>query len=357
MTLQERINAFVKLGNFLSHFKKKGNENIHFDSKVSFYEIFNNLISNAFTHNPWFIENNIRLAIGAIADTLTLENLEKWLKHYPELKKELTNRKRVGVVMAGNIPLVGFHDMLSVLISGNIFIGKLSSKDNELLKTIGEFLKFIQPEFKNYIFLIEGLLKNFDAIITTGSNNTSRYFEYYFGKYPNIIRKNRNSGAILSGNETMNELRKLADDIFQYFGLGCRNVSKLFVPENYDFSIFFKAIEHYNFIYEHYKYANNYDYNKTIYLMNNIPFLDNGFVLLKEDHGFSSPIASLYYQYYSNKKSLAEHLESHKNKIQCIVTSDKYFHVTINWGKTQKPKLWDYADNIDTLKFLINLKN
>ena len=326
MNLHDRIDAFVKLGDFLSQFQDKELQANCSELNNTFYEKFNTLISEIKIHNPWFTENNVRYSISAIARNLEPEKLKKWLNinNYPELS-EPNKKKKVGVVMAGNVPLVGFHDFLVVLISGNILISKLSSKDYHLLKAIADILIAINPEFKELLFFEKEYLAkttSIDAIIATGSNNTSRYFEYYFEKYPNIIRKNRNSVAILTGNETKEDLQKLADDIFLYFGLGCRNVTKLFIPVDYNFNPFFEAIEHYNFIKDNNKYANNYEYNKSIYLMNKIAHLDNGFVLLKEDSDFFSPISTIFFEYYTNIYKLAELINANKENIQCIVTND-----------------------------------
>ena len=257
--------------------------------------------------------------------------------------------------MAGNIPLVGFHDFLCVLLSGNKVLAKLSSNDNLILPFLSKILLEQNPELKAYINFTEEKLENFDAVIATGSNNTSRYFEYYFGKYPNIIRKNRNSVAVLTGNETHEELALLGQDIFRYFGLGCRNVSKLFVPEGYNFDAFYTSIFEFQDIINQNKYANNYDYNKAVYLMSNMNILDNGFLILKEDESFASPIACLFFEHYKDQSSLKEKLQLQEENIQCIV-SNGWFEDEIPFGKTQIPALMDYADSVDTLQFLLNLE-
>jgi hypothetical protein len=348
MKLTDRIESFVKLGNFLQEFTEDKN----IDS-VNFKK-FSDIIQNDHLYNPWFTEENIRKAVGAIANSLQESNINKWVSDYPELNS-IKEPKRIGVVTAGNLPLVGFHDFISVLISGNIFIGKLSSKDNRLLRFIADFLIDANPEFENRIFFEEKQLTGFDAIIATGSNNTSRYFEYYFAKYPHIIRRNRNSIAILTGIETREQLKLLADDIFQYFGLGCRNVSKLFVPEGYNFDAFFESINQYQHLYQHNKYANNHDYNRSVYLMNQTLHFDNGFVLLKEDIQMASPIAVLYFEYYRNIDYVNQFIDVNKDQIQCVVSESEQIKDAIPFGKAQQPELWDYADNIDILKFLNNL--
>lgn len=348
MDLKERTNAFITLGNFLRDFsEKKNSELLHF-SKL------NDIVANDHLYNPWFTKENMLFAIKSIGNSLSEGNISKWISAYPELNLN-TKQKRIGVVTAGNLPLVGFHDFLSVLITGNIFIGKLSSKDNRLLKFIGEYLTELNPEFNNLIYFEENQLKDFDAIIATGSDNSSRYFEYYFGKYPHIIRRNRNSVAVLNGNETDDQLKSLAADIFQYFGLGCRNVSKLFVPSNYNFECFFVNISHFGHIYQHNKYANNYDYNRSVFLMNQTKHLDNGFVLLKEDLQMASPIGVVHYEFYDRISTVNKRFELDKEKIQCIVSSSEEITNAIPFGKAQQPELWDYADNVDTVKFLINL--
>ena len=342
MDLKERIKGFEVLGNFLRKFPDG-------DDKQT--RILEDIAVNDHIYNPWFTEENIRKSIQAIGDSITPEKLEKWISGYPQLKKEKPGKK-IGVITAGNIPLVGFHDFISVLISGHQFYGKLSSKDNRLLQFVADFLMDYNPDFKHLIFFEENQLKSFDAIIATGSNNTSRYFDYYFGKYPNIIRKNRNSLAILNGSESTEDIQLLADDIFSYFGLGCRNVSKLLVPNNYCFDNFFNYIEHYREIYNHNKYANNFDYNKSIYLMNQIQHFDNGFVLLKEDQGLSSPISVVYFDYYENLNRVKDYLQLNKEQIQCIASNLDISEDVVPLGKTQQPELWDYADNVDTVAFL-----
>ncbi|MFO7829971.1 MAG: acyl-CoA reductase [Bacteroidales bacterium] len=347
MELKQRINAFSALGSFFRAFSD-GVDNNHF------YKILDDIVKHDHINNPWFTEDNIRKSISAIGESLRTEKLEKWVNFYPRLKQE-TKAKTIGVITAGNLPLVGFHDFISVIISGNIFLGKLSSKDNRLLSLIADFLADYNPEFKNLIYFEENQLKNFDAIIATGSDNTSRYFEYYFGKYPNIIRKNRNSLAVLNGSESAKEIQLLADDIFSYFGLGCRNVSKLLVPKDYSFDHFFENIQHYHSIYNHNKYANNYDYNKSVYLMNQVQHLDNGFVILKEDPGLSSPVAVIFFEYYDKIEQVKEYIRLNSDKIQCVVSNLNLTDNIIPFGKTQQPELWDYADNVDTMEFLTGL--
>ncbi len=345
MPIKNNINTFIELGNVLRAFS----DNLTYNDKYkTFYYKFKEILDNEKNYNQWFTDDNILFAIKSIANELTKDNLNKWLANY---KLKNIKPKNVGVVTAGNIPLVGFHDFLSVLILNHNFIGKLSSKDNRLLKFIAELLIFINSDFNNKI-TFTNKLKNFDLIIATGSNNSARYFDYYFGKYPNIIRKNRSSVAILTGDETPKDIENLGVDIFSYYGLGCRNVSKIFIPENYNLHKFFEPLEKYYNIVNHNKYANNYNYNKTIYMMNNIAIYDNNFVILKEDLGYSSPIAVIFFEHYKNLDTVKTRLKIDNDKIQCVVTNEN-IDGKINFGQTQKPKLWDYADNIDTINFLI----
>ena len=354
--LKQRINAFVKLGKFLSLLASEGSltetEIVSVTvTEASFLERAESVLKTAEAQNGWFIQKNIKSALRSWGEALSEENLIQWTSNYNFKDKP---PKTIGIVMAGNIPLVGFHDFLSVLITGNKVLGKLSSNDKVLLPFLAEYLISIAPQFQDKIEFTEGRLKDFDAVIATGSDNTSRYFDYYFGKYPNIIRKNRNSVAVLSGDETTEDFELLADDIFQYFGLGCRNVSKLFVPEGYDFSKFFEGMYAWNEIIHNNEYINNYDYNKAVYLMDSLSLLDNGFLILKEDSGFSSPISVIFYEKYNSLSALKKELEQQSENIQCIV-SKAGFKNEVDFGKTQSPDLWEYADGIDTLEFLLKL--
>ena len=348
MKTAEKIKAFSELGEFLNAFKSV---NYSTDEAISSFE---NLILDSAHFNGWFIEDSVRCAVSGISSMLEKSKLEKWIANYNFL--ETKSPKRVGVIMAGNIPMVGFHDFLCVLISGNSCLAKLSSQDNRLLKAVAEKLVAIEPRFKEQIIFEEGKLENIDAVIATGSNNTSRYFEYYFGKYPNVIRKNRNSVAVLTGEETHEQLALLGDDLFMYFGLGCRNVSKLYVPEGYDFGIFFNAIESRKKIVFHSKYVNNYDYNKAILLVNKFQHFDNGFLLLKEDDALTTPVSRLNYGFYKSRNEVKQELELRKDEIQCVVSAkQEEFNGGVSFGQSQSPELWDYADGVDTMKFLLTL--
>ena len=256
--------------------------------------------------------------------------------------------------MAGNVPLVGFHDFLSVLISGHSVLVKQSSGDKHLLPFLARYLVYVEPYFKGKIIFTEQKLENFDAVIATGSNNTARYFEFYFKNKPNIIRKSRNSVAVLTGNETEEQMQNLGDDVFKYFGLGCRSVSKLYVPKEYNFDAFFNGMYSKKDMINNAKYANNYDYNKAVYLMSEFDLLENGFLMIKEDESYSSPIATIFYEYYDNLIDLKIKLFEDKEKIQCIVGKG-ILENEINFGQTQNPKLWDYADGVNTLEFLTKI--
>lgn len=311
------------------------------------------IMAMATNNNAWFTEEEVNKALKGLASMLTEKDLIKWFNGV-EIAK---NPKKIGLILAGNIPMVGLHDVICVLATGNIAQIKLSSSDNKLLPyLLNELVKY-EPLLSSHIIYTEQL-KGFDAVIATGSNNTSRYFEYYFGKMPHIIRRNRNSVAILTGNETKEELNLLGHDILDYFGMGCRNVSKLFIPEHYDIKQFFEAIESFQPIIHHFKYNNNYDYNKSIYLVNQQPHYDNGFILLKEDVGLSSPLAVLYYENYHTLPALYEKLNDQKEHIQCVVggIETPIQQTLIGFGQSQYPKLWDYADKIDTIAFLNSLQ-
>ena len=352
MQLQERINAFVKLGDFLRQFSSEVTQKSdNVEHNDFFFEGFKHQLKLAKEHNGWFTEENIKFALKSWSDALNFSNLNTWLEPYAINN---ISPKEVAIIMAGNIPLVGFHDFLSVLISGHSVLVKQSSNDKHLLPYLTKYLEHVEPQFKGVIKFTEEKLKNFDAVIATGSNNTARYFEYYFKNKPSIIRNNRNSVAVLTGKETSAELKNLSEDVFRYYGLGCRNVSKLFVPKGYKFDAFFEAIYHWHPIIEKAKYANNYDYNKAVYLMSEFDMLENGFFMIKEDESYASPIATLFFEYYNDLSELKETLEAKKEQIQCIV-SNGFIKNEIAFGATQKPQLWDYADDVDSIKFLSSI--
>ena len=347
--LQNRIKNFVELGKFLSQFTIQGFQQLP-DVKNNnlFFDKFSELVDTAHHTNRWFTKDNVLFAVQSWTKALTYENLNQWLANY---SFENIQSKNVGLVLAGNIPLVGFHDFLCVLLSGHKAVIKASSNDKILIEFIAQYLTKLDAYYTDKIVFTDDKLTDFELVIATGSNNTARYFEYYFRNKPSIIRKNRNSVAVLSGNETKEELELLGNDIFTYFGLGCRNVSKIFVPKKYDFKLFFEAIYAYKDIIFYDKYANNYDYNKAVYLMSLYNILDNEFLLLKEDVALSSPIATLFYEYYDDLQQVENIVKENAENIQCIVST--ILPQAEPFGKAQQPELWDYADNIDTLQFLI----
>jgi hypothetical protein len=337
MNKRQRIAAFAALGKQILKELENG--------------VLEESIDEAIRDNKWFTKENCEKAISAIAiKYLSSENLEKWLEPYNIEEKE---RITIGVVMAGNIPLVGWHDALSVLITGNNLQAKLSSKDKVLPRLLLNKLIEIEPEFADNIETPD-ILKNFDAVIATGSGNTARYFEYYFGKYPHIIRKNRTSAAVLSGKESSAELMKLGADIFDYYGLGCRNVSHIYIPEGYNLENLLDNLESFKGIAQHNKYFNNYEYHKSLLLLNKEVHLDNGFLLLKEDEALASPVAMLYYSYYKNIYELQEKLEAMQEQIQCVSGNNIPIAGIIPLGEAQNPELWQYADNVDTIATIIS---
>ncbi|WP_299113543.1 acyl-CoA reductase [uncultured Winogradskyella sp.] len=352
MDLQQRINAFIKLGTFLGQFTTNGIcKNDTIEANDLFFDGFKHQIKLAKEHNGWFTENNILFSLESWSKALTNSNINTWIKNYNFTN---TSSQKIAIIMAGNIPLVGFHDFLSVLISGHEVLVKQSSNDKHLLPFLAKYLELIEPDFKGKITFTVEKLKDFDAVIATGSDNTARYFEYYFKDKPSIIRKNRNSVAILTGNETSKQLEALSEDIFRYYGLGCRNVSKLFVPKQYNFDAFFNAVYKWHPIIQQAKYANNYDYNKAVYLMSEFDMLENGFLMIKEDESYASPIATLFFETYSSIENLKQKLKVDADKIQCVVADD-VLENEIPFGETQKPQLWDYADNVDTVEFLLKI--
>lgn len=347
MNLTERISAFVKLGEELTAL-------LNAQPKTEAGKKMLALLPEFYHRNGWYAEDNIRHRLKMLAAGLEKGSLGKWLAAYS--LKEIDTPKKIGVILAGNIPLVGFDDLRCVLVSGNKFCGKLPSDDKFLLPLVVEMLLEIEPRFSEQVEFTEAQLRGMDAIIATGSNNSTRYFEHYFAKYPHIIRGNRNGVAVLSGNETKEELEAFGEDIFRYFGLGCRNVTKLFVPADYNFNAFFEAIYKWGgAMLANNKYMNNYDYHKTLYLLSSIPLLDNNFLLLKEDAGISSPPGVVFYEKYDSIDALTKKLDSEKQLIQCVISSPGIIPGAIPFGHSQLTGPADYADGVDVLKFLAEL--
>jgi hypothetical protein len=333
MNLLQRILILEKLGKYLS-----GNDEEWMEAK-----------ERAFAENGWFLPEFIAHSVKNIVEQfLQKDKLEQWIVKYPLLKYENTNPKRVGIVMAGNIPLVGFHDFLCVFITGNKSIIKLSSKDSALMKHIVEKLIEWEPGLSGEINF-EELLKGCDAYIATGSNNTSRYFDYYFGKYPHLFRRSRTSVALLTGNETDEDLKALAEDIFLYFGMGCRNITKLYVPEGYDFIRLLNGMKKYDSFADMNKFRNNYDYNLALHILNNKFYMSSASLLLVEDKNIFSPVSQLHYEFYTDKQTVVDDLVGN-NTVQCIVGEG--FNP---FGQAQCPTIDQYADGEDTLQFLLSL--
>ena len=339
--LNDRIASFVNIGELISKYLSELDNEWTKKLKLK--------ISEATDKNPWFTKKNIDFALRYWSKQLTKEKLELWTSKY-----DFSNKKpeTIAVVMAGNFPLAGFHDLLCVLITGNRLLIKFSNKDDILIRFLIEYLLYTNPTFNKKITIKESIIKDFNRVIATGSNNTSKYFEYYFKNKPSIIRKNRFSIAILSGKESKANLEKLGDDIFTFFGLGCRNVSKLFVPKNYSFDLFFKSIYKWKNIINNHKYISNYNYNKAINLIDRQTILENGFIILKESESNHSPISVLLYEYYDNIDDLKRKIEALQDNLQCIVSENLYKN-EIGFGQTQSPELYDYADNVDTINFLL----
>ena len=341
--IHKLIDAFDYLGKQLrSHIDSQSSE-------VKPTTSLDKVVEAAHIHNAWFTLANIHSAFRNWGDVLRRETMVNWLSAYPTPE---WNNQTVGLVLAGNLPLVGFHDVICVLLSGHQAVIKLSSKDKVLIPALIDILQSKFPDIKERVRFVSDQLGSVDKVIATGSNNSSRYFSYYFKDIPHIIRKNRNSVAVLTGDETEEQLAGLADDVCLHFGLGCRSVSKIWVPKGYDFDILFDALYKHKDIINHNGYANNYDYNKAIFLMNQEPLLDNGFLILREDNRISSPIACLYYSYYDDRLEVEQTIADNRENIQCIVSSaDENSRVL--FGEAQYPQLHDYADNIDTMELLL----
>ena len=352
------ISAFTRLGKFLGQFADPQGTDYELelpeieDLNSHFHGSFSQVLDREPVLNPWFTPDFLRKALKGISTMLEEEVLQKWLLPYELGEPAMGLRRRVGLVMAGNIPLVGFHDLMCVLAAGHDALVKPSSSDSRLIRNIADLLSFIDPGLGERIRLTDERLSGLDAVIATGSNNSARYFEYYFRDIPHVIRKNRNGVAVLAGTETEEELHALGEDIFTYFGMGCRNVTKLYIPEKYDLKGLLHVLDRFYQLSQHHKYANNVEYYRTIYLMNLESFLDNGVLLLKEDPAISSPVGVAFYERYSEIEEVQQKLDLHREEIQCIVSTCPDIRDSIQPGSTQAPMPWDYADGVDTIRFL-----
>ena len=347
MNLNDRIELVSELGQFFKKYLDTNYDNTNDDNLI----IFEKIIQQGKLNNPWFTDQNMKVNLSYWAEKLNKYDLTQWMNNYDTMN---VSSKSVAIIMAGNIPLVGFHDFLSVFLCGHNSIIKLSSNDKHILPFLTNLMISTNNELSKKIIYIEGKLQGYDAVIATGSNNTSRYFEYYFKNKKSIIRKNRNSIAVLDGSENEDDLSLLGDDIFTYFGLGCRSISKLYVPENYCFDLFFNSIFKWNDLINSHKYANNYDYNKAIYLMSEYKFFDNGFFMVKKGSELYSPISTINYEFYNDISTLKQKIKADDKDIQCIVSNTEIEN-KINFGETQKPSLSQYADNIDVVEFLLTI--
>ncbi len=352
------IKNFALLGDFLRQFPEKSRNDKGELTRLNeqYFQRFSEIIELEPIFNPWFTPDWIDHALMGISLMLEERVLQEWLTVYEDLPVQTGKQKTVGLVLAGNIPMVGFHDLLSVLAAGHRILAKPSSKDDRLIRVVAEIITSLDTDLGKRISFTDEYLTGLDAVIATGSNNSSRYFEYYFRQIPHIIRRNRNGVAVLTGQETEKERLALGEDIFTYFGMGCRNVCKLFVPEDYDLKELMGTLDSYIDLGQHNKYTNNVDYYRSIYLMNQVAFLDNGVVLLKEDRAIASPVGVVFYERYADIGKVQQALLEHEEEIQCIVSLHPEIPGRVKPGETQSPRPWDYADGVDTLMFLNELK-
>lgn len=346
MTLDERIASLSQLGKYLR------------EEKDEFLEALQIRTEH---HNGWFTLKNQRDALNAIVtEFLDPDKLHAWLQPYIgyfEVKAATHGRykRTLGLVLAGNIPLVGIHDILCVYVAGHRSQIKLSDKDKFVLPYLLQLLERFDDRNKAYFEVVDKL-SDFDAVIATGSNNSARYFESYFGKYPHIIRRNRNGIGVLNGSETKEDLEALGKDVFQFFGLGCRNVAKLFVPRDYDFTLLLEVLHEWNELQNHTKYKNNFDYNYALLTLNKVPFRHTGSIILREDPALLSHIAGLYYEYYDSLEAVEDTIVHRADEIQLVVARPEALRIeTKNFGEAQRPGLGDYADGVDTMAFLLSL--
>lgn len=341
MNIEKQVLGLIKLSQYIKAFLSKEIED--FNENDSEFEM---ILKKSEIENPWFTQENQKFALKQWADLLTEDQLWSWLSKYSASK----TTKKVGLILAGNIPLVGFHDVISVVLSNHIPLIKLSSKDKQMIPFLLKKWKEFSENEVEYEF-VERLV-DFDAVIATGSNNTARYLEFYFKNHLSIIRKNRTSVAVLKGDETEEELKLLAHDIFLYFGLGCRNVTRLFIPEDFVIDRIFESFIDFKEVINHNKYANNYDYNRAVYLLNQDKFWDNNFIMMKEDEKLFSPLSVINFTRYSSLDEVKNFIEENEKEIQCVVAKKDLNLDSVNFGEAQNPGLDTYADNVDTMKFL-----
>ena len=344
---KERLIAFSELGTlFKENVDKKENKKF-----PEWDTVLEKTLIESHSYNSWFTIDNLKLSLKNWSNSLQENIISDWLFKY---NIEDKSSKKIAIIMAGNIPAVGFHDLLCSLLLNFDCIVKLSSEDKLLIPFIVKFLESRNEKLKNKVTFESEKLKDFDGVIATGNNNSHRYFDYYFSKYPNLLRKTRHSIAVLDGKESDNDLSELSNDIFNYFGLGCRSVSKVFIPYGYDLDLLFNAFFRHKEVVNHNKYVNNFDYNKAVYLMSKEKFIENGFIILKEESKLGSPIGCLFYEFYNDKKEITKLINNNSDSIQCVV-SNINFNTNIKFGQTQCPNISDYADNNDTIKFLLKI--
>jgi len=344
---KERLIAFSELGTlFKENVDKKENKKF-----PEWDTVLEKTLIESHSYNSWFTIDNLKLSLKNWSNSLQENIISDWLSKY---NIEDKSSKKIAIIMAGNIPAVGFHDLLCSLLLNFDCIVKLSSEDRLLIPFIVKFLESRNEKLKNKVTFESEKLKDFDGVIATGNNNSHRYFDYYFSKYPNLLRKTRHSIAVLDGKESDNDLSELSNDIFNYFGLGCRSVSKVFIPYGYDLDLLFNAFFRHKEVVNHNKYVNNFDYNKAVYLMSKEKFIENGFIILKEESKLGSPIGCLFYEFYNDKKEITKLINNNSDSIQCVV-SNINFNTNIKFGQTQCPNINDYADNNDTIKFLLKI--
>ena len=351
------ISTFARLGDFLTQFpadvRSTPQELVELNEKH--FVDFASIIETEHIYNPWFTKAYILEAIRGISQMLREEVLFRWLDLYDHPDFPPAKQKTIGLILAGNIPLVGFHDLMCVLAAGHKVLAKLSSKDDRLIKKLCELVLAIDPDLGGRIEFADEKLSGMDAVIATGSDNSARYFEYYFRNIPHILRKNRNGVAVLTGQESDEELAGIGKDIFTYFGMGCRNVTKLYIPREYDLKILLRILDRYHSLIQHNKYANNVDYYRTMYLMNQVSLLDNEVLLLKEDSAIASPVGVVFYERYSEIRWVEDQIISRKEEIQCVVSVHRGLQGALPPGSSQEPMPWDYADGVDTMRFLNEL--